>query len=612
MIFVRTLGPVDLTLDGNGPTPPELLWRKNIALLVYLACSPKRSRTREHLVGLLWGDKPESAARHSLNEALRVIRRYGGEESVESEGDMLRLVGDAVQFDIERFDAAVEQSDWRNAAGWVAGEFMEGFSVPGASDFEDWLSAERFAWRTRSTDALVQLSAQLLDEGRVMESTEAALRALALDSTGDIAARAAIRSLAVAGDRGGAISLFESFVNRLDEELGIEPDEETKALASRVRHERAWRQPARSSSAVGAESRRPPLIARRAELTTVLRHWSDCRLTRRATVVLIAGDPGAGKSRLAEEIVARARLDGASVTAVRAVEADRARPWSGCQALFPQSRTAGELHATDFVARIRQALADGPLILSIDDAQWTDSETLLATAAAVRDLADEPLFLLLTHASFPARDEIDQLRARTGRDVPGTAIALPLLTVRGLRELATWALPGFDDAQLDRVTRRISTDSAGIPLLAVELLHAVALGLDLNRQAGAWPEPFRTLQQTVPGELPDSVIAAIRVGFRRLSTSAQTACAAAAVLGDRVSRETLERATGIATADLEHTLDELEWERWLTAEPRGYSFVARIVRDVVARDMVTAGYRQRLLESADPGATPGRVLPPER
>jgi len=41
-------------------------------------------------------------------------------------------------------------------------------------------------------------------------------------------------------------------------------------------------------------------------------------------------------------------------------------------------------------------------------------------------------------------------------------------------------------------------------------------------------------------------------------------------------------------------LDELEWEGWLTAEPRGYAFVARIVRDVIDRDMVMPGQRQRL------------------
>jgi hypothetical protein len=42
-------------------------------------------------------------------------------------------------------------------------------------------------------------------------------------------------------------------------------------------------------------------------------------------------------------------------------------------------------------------------------------------------------------------------------------------------------------------------------------------------------------------------------------------------------------------------LDELEWTRWLVAEPRGYAFLARVVRDVIARDMLTPGQRKRLL-----------------
>jgi hypothetical protein len=45
-------------------------------------------------------------------------------------------------------------------------------------------------------------------------------------------------------------------------------------------------------------------------------------------------------------------------------------------------------------------------------------------------------------------------------------------------------------------------------------------------------------------------------------------------------------------------LDELEWHRWLVAEPRGYSFVARLVRRVVERDMLTPGQRRRVLAAA--------------
>src|SRR3989442_15981520 len=79
-VYCRVLGPARVTVDG-ADAPPELLWRKHLALLVYLARSPRKSRTREHLVGLLWRDRDEKQARHSLSEALRVLRRgVGGRE----------------------------------------------------------------------------------------------------------------------------------------------------------------------------------------------------------------------------------------------------------------------------------------------------------------------------------------------------------------------------------------------------------------------------------------------------------------------------------------------------------------------------------------------------
>jgi hypothetical protein len=123
----------------------------------------------------------------------------------------------------------------------------------------------------------------------------------------------------------------------------------------------------------------------------------------------------------------------------------------------------------------------------------------------------------------------------------------------------------------------------------------MAQGLDLSTTAGAWPHPMRTLDSTFPGDLPDTIVASIRVGFRCLTRPAQQALIAAAVLGDRVAAEQIGPAAGLEGDALPSALDELEWRRWLVAEPRGYAFVARIVRDVVARDMVTEGQRQRIL-----------------
>src|SRR2546426_10675576 len=75
----------------------------------------------------------------------------------------------------------------------------------------------------------------------------------------------------------------------------------------------------------------------------------------------------------------------------------------------------------------------------------------------------------------------------------------------------------------------------------------------------------------------------------RSSPDAQRVLVVAAVLNGRVPGPILGQRAGLAGEALVTALDELEWQRWLTAEPRGYAFVARIMRDVVDRDMVTEG-----------------------
>ncbi len=61
MIRCSLLGPYEVSVDGAA-APRELLWGKNLALLVYLACSPKRTRSRAHLIGLVRQDRPLGAA----------------------------------------------------------------------------------------------------------------------------------------------------------------------------------------------------------------------------------------------------------------------------------------------------------------------------------------------------------------------------------------------------------------------------------------------------------------------------------------------------------------------------------------------------------------------
>lgn len=634
MITCRVLGPVSLEVN-EGPAPPELLWRKHLALLIYLARSPKRTRTREHLIGLLWPEKEESAARHSLNEALRVLRRAAGEDAIEASAGQIHLAEDAVRLDADELERWIAEQAWTRAVDIIAGEFLEGFGVAGAEAFEDWLTAERMHWRERSFAALLGHSGALLRQGDAGQALTAARRAEGLDPHSDLAAQAVMTALAVQGDSAAAVAHYERFAAALTRAIGSAPAEATRLLAERIR---AARGPRPVESHPGEiERRRAPLVGRARELGQLQTLWDACRNGAGATAIMLTGDSGSGKTRLLEEFTSRARLASAAIALVRAVEADLTQPGSGLLGLArggllgapglpgapPAALAAFAAVLPDWAERFHQAagstvelplpqailgvleaaLESGPVLLVLDDAQWLDQVSLLALFAALRDCRRAPLCLIVAALPEPPRHELDELRRRLGHDIPGALVSLESLDAGALRILATWALPGYDPVALERVCRRVASDSAGLPLLAVELLSAVAQGLDIQQGSAAWPQPFHTLTQTLPSELPDTVVAAVRIGFRRLSHPAQEALAAAAVLADRVTETLLARVTGLDAPALQAALDELEWQRWLEADAQGYGFVARVVRQVIARDMLTAGQRNRIRERAGLPAT---------
>src|SRR6266540_2516861 len=411
-VFARVLGPAHVTV-GGAAAPAELLWRKHVALLVYLARSPRKSRTREHLVGLLWSDREEKQARHSLSEALHVLRRVLGDGGVQADVDQVRLAADAVALDCDRFAELCARGEWAAAAALVAGEFLEGLSIPEANEFETWLAAERASWRSQALDALVHCA---------------------------------------------------------DAEV------------------------ARGDPAAGARAARPrpPLCGRGAELAALGAAWERARAGR-GQVMLVEGEPGEGKTRLIEELVARARLGDATVACARAVPGDQPKEWSAVAGLLaggladapglagaPPAALAG-LAALDaqldarfhpgapaatagdaLGAAARAAAGERPLLLALDDAQWTDAATLAALPALARDTTRHPVLLLLgVVRGAPEAERLDALRARLGRDLEGSVVRLGRLDAAALRELAAWGLPAYGEDALDRLARRLERDTAG-------------------------------------------------------------------------------------------------------------------------------------------------------
>ncbi|HSD31541.1 MAG TPA: AAA family ATPase [Gemmatimonadales bacterium] len=627
VVHAQVLGPARVTVNG-ADAPPELLWRKHLALLIYLARSPRGTRTREHLIGILWSDRDEKSARHSLSEGLRVLRRVLGEARVRADVDQVALEPGAVTLDCDEFSARCIAADWAGAAALVQGEFLEGLAVPDANEFESWVAAERIAWRARGVEALTRWAEASLAAGAAEDARAATLRALALDPTAESAARVAMRALALAGDRAAALDIGARVAAALRERLGAELAPETQRLMNRVREARVGR---RVAAAPSGTRPRPPLVGREDARARLDASWRRVA-TGSGELILIEGEPGEGKTRLVDELLDRARLEDATVAACRAVPSDAATVWSGLAGLLAGGLTAAPglagappaslaaLGALDpelgtrfpatggaldpsgaFAAAVRAAAEELPVLLAIDDAQHLDEATANALPRLARDLRERRVLIVLCVAAGGSRlDWVEELRAHLGRELRGDVIRLERLDALALATLARWWLPRYDEEEIARITRRLERDTAGVPLLATAVLEAVADGFRLSPDSPAWPGERRTLVDTLPGDLPPAVIGAVCLQFRQLPDGAQRVLGAAAALDERMDALSLVRATGLAGGDVDEALDRLEWDRWLASDARGYAFAAPIVRAILLQEMVAPGQVRRYRAAAAP------------
>ena len=103
--------------------------KKAKALLAYLALSPRKSRSREEIMALLWSDRGEAQARASLRQVLVGLRKDLGEEAVAA----MIVTNEAVALNPDKVTVEAE----------VAGEeLLAGFHLHDPA-FEDWLRDER-------------------------------------------------------------------------------------------------------------------------------------------------------------------------------------------------------------------------------------------------------------------------------------------------------------------------------------------------------------------------------------------------------------------------------------------------------------------------------------
>ena len=580
----RILGPLEVLADGQ---TCDLGGQKQRTLLAVLLLEANRVVPSDRLIDALWEDDPSETAQKALQVYVSQLRKTLGRERLETKASGYLLRVGSGELDLGRFEELRDQGKLREALALWRGPPLADFA------YHRFAQGEIVRLDELRLDCLERRIEQDLAAGRhaeVIGELEALARAHPLREH----VRAQLmRALYRCGRQAEALAAYQDARHVLVEELGIEPGQDLRELERAI-----LRQDRLLEAAAGArrpaEAGRAPFVGRERELADLVAGLEDA-IAGRGRLFLLVGEPGIGKSRLADELIAHAKARGARVLVGRCWEAGGAPvywPWlqslrgyireteaetlrsqlgSGAPDLAQLLPELRELHpdlpeppslepenarfrlfeaATSF---LRSAAEHRPLLLVLDDLHAADEPSLLLLQFLARELAESRLLVLGAYRDVdPAiREPLSAALAELARE-PVTRI----LSLGGLGEadVARFIELTTDHTPAAGVVETVHTGTEGNPLFVCEIVRLLAA-------EGRLAQPGPRL--TVPQNLKEVI--ARRLG--RPSAECKRVLSLASVLGREFDLDVLADASGLEQDTLFDLLDEAVAQRLVTDVP---------------------------------------------
>lgn len=578
---IRLFGPLSIESAGHTIGPGELGGVRPKQVLEILLMARGHRVPTDRIAELVWGSERPQNVPGSLQTFVSTLRRHLDPDReraralVVTESEAYRFATELVSLDLDRFDELLERSahepthraraSLEQALDFVRGEVLED------EPYATWALDVRGSYQGRVLGARLEAADAALAERDFMPALVHAEEGAALDRFSERAYRIQMLALFALDRSHEALSRYREFRNRLDEELGLEPTAETRALESAILRQEELHsllpRPIETSPAPGSTAVR--LLGRETELELLVgrvrRGLDD------AVLVHVEGEAGLGKSRLLDEV--SRSLDGVRIGSASCSELERHLPYVPLAAALRQALGGVELDVRRAPALVQilpelagdtpergfeeveilEALVsvvaeNAPIVLVLDDLHWTDPGTLAALAYLRR--RGTGLGVAIVTAAPPSDP------GNLGRLTPDTVVRLEPLTPA---ELAPLGMPGLHEA------------TGGHPRVVVDALAN-----------GGPSSPSRTLTEALVAQCRAEGPYAFRI------------LAAASVLDQPFDPEPLAELLGIDATELTEELERLCERRLLRIDGLRFRFRYQLVREVLRETISPA--RRRLMQ----------------
>ncbi|HVB76183.1 MAG TPA: DUF6788 family protein [Ktedonobacteraceae bacterium] len=612
------------------------------SLLTCLISSPGRKIGREQAIELLWPDLDFDTASHRLDKAVHSLRqlfeparsRPATSELLLTEHATLQLADQSrVWVDADAFDALLARARSSNDPG-QSEQLLEEAMLLYAGDYlpeerqTDWTQTRRESLQRGWVGLLLELADLRIAREAISSAIDTLDRLLAIDPTNEAAVQRLILLMAQSGRRGEAMRIYQRFAAVLKQEYKMTPLPETRNLyeaaqrgnpaslsltaspPSHIAHVVSPESEARPAIQVGRNNQ-SRLVGRDQELLTLRQVLLDTEQSRRVKLagqkktavplesmhrvqcVLLMGDVGIGKTRLAEEMAREATRRGWTVAWTRAYTQETSIPYRMWTETLRKAMARG-LWQRQEIARhplIYQSLRDllpeledllpapdpsaispeqeqmrlweaarsllatisesAPLLIVLDDLQWADNSSCELLAYLVRQLRHQPVLIAGTCRDIelapdhPLRSVLNDLQ----REQAIQSIDVQPLTDEQIRVLVS-GLP-------EPVVQRIQARAAGNPFFAEELARNV--GAALETQSTVSNSHGTINAPDLPNTLPDTIAAVLDLRLGRISSDCLRLLVRAAVLGGSFEFSALRALeNGPKSSDEDTLLDLLE------------------------------------------------------